>query len=97
MAARRAAVAEGRSNSQPRYKTLRDSAKSYIKPFVSFMTDNPTVFHAVDAMKTQFKGNGFKELNERRQWDIQPGGRYVIERNGSSVIAFSVGVSILLS
>ncbi|WPH03849.1 vacuolar aminopeptidase 1 [Acrodontium crateriforme] len=91
VAARRAAVAQGRANAQPRYMTLRENARSYIEPFLTFMTDSPTVFHAVDAMKAQLKENGFKELNERREWDIQPGGRYVIERNGSSIIAFSVG------
>lgn len=65
----------------------------YAKPFCDFLTDNPTVFHAVDAIDSQLKGEGFKKLDERDAWDIEAGGKYFVERNGSCLIAFAVGGS----
>lgn len=64
---------------------------SYTKPFCDFLTNNPTVFHAVDAIASELEENGFKALSERKQWDIEAGGKYYVERNGSSLIAFVVG------
>lgn len=72
-------------------QATRENAAKYTKPFCEFLTENPTVFHAVDAMKQQLKQKGWTELSERESWDIKPEGYYFIERNGSSLIAFAVG------
>lgn len=72
-------------------KATRQNAAKYTKPFCDFLTDNPTVFHAVAAMKKDLKDAGWTELSERDSWDIKPSGSYFVERNGSSVIAFTVG------
>ena len=66
---------------------------SYTQPFLSFMTENPTVFHAVSAVGNRLESNGFTKLSERDSWThkLSRGGRYFFERNGSSVIAFVVG------
>jgi aminopeptidase I len=69
------------------------AAEVYCKPFCDFLTDNPTVFHAVDSTKEQLKSAGWTELSERDAWDIKPSGRYFVERNGSSLIAFVVGAN----
>ena len=69
----------------------REAASVYCKPFCDFMTNNPTVFHAVDSQRKQLIEMGWTELDERDKWDIVPGGKYFTERNGSSMIAFSVG------
>ena len=69
------------------------AAEVYCKPFCDFLTDNPTVFHAVDSTKEQLKSAGWTELSERDAWDIEPSGRYFVERNGSSLIAFVVGAN----
>jgi aminopeptidase I len=69
------------------------AAEVYCKPFCNFLTENPTVFHAVDTTKGELKSAGWTELSERDAWDIQPSGRYFVERNGSSLIAFVVGAN----
>jgi len=65
--------------------------EAYTKPFCDFLTKNPTVFHAAAAFASQLSDKGFKELSERDNWDLQAGGKYFVQRNGSSLIAFSVG------
>ena len=67
--------------------------KSYAEPFMSFMTDNPTVFHAVASVTQRLKSHGFVKLSERDSWigKLSKGGKYFYERNGSSIIAFTVG------
>ncbi|KAK3075115.1 vacuolar aminopeptidase 1 [Teratosphaeriaceae sp. CCFEE 6253] len=82
--------AEGRKLDRIKMATRVNAAK-YTKPFCDFLTDNPTVFHAVDAVKEQLKENGFTELSERNAWDLKAGGSYYVDRNGSSLIAFTVG------
>jgi aminopeptidase I len=72
-------------------QATRENAEKYTKPFCDFLTDNPTVFHCVDAVKTQLKESGWKELSERDAWKIEPQGKYFVERNGSALMAFSVG------
>jgi aminopeptidase I len=72
-------------------QATRENAEEYTKPFCDFLTDNPTVFHCVDAVKTQLKEAGWKELSERDAWKIEPQGKYFVERNGSALMAFSVG------
>lgn len=72
-------------------QATRENAEKYTKPFCDFLTENPTVFHCVAAMKKQMKDQGFTELSEREKWDLKPWGHYFVERNGSSLIAFVVG------
>jgi aminopeptidase I len=73
--------------------TLKDSfdPAKYALPYVRFMTENPTVYHAVAGFTAKLKKAGFKYLSERDLWDIQPGGKYYVQRNSSSFIAFAVG------
>lgn len=63
----------------------------YTLPYLKFMTDNPTAFHAVDAFTKKLESNGYNYLSERKLWDVKPGGKYYTKRNDSSFIAFAVG------
>lgn len=63
---------------------------------MSFLDSSPTPFHAVSAMVAKLSEAGFKRLFESEPWKLQPGGRYFVTRNGSSIIAFSVGNSSLV-
>ena len=67
--------------------------ESYAKPFISFISENPTVFHAVSTVGKRLESYGFTKLSERDSWTMKlsKGGKYFFERNGSSVIAFVVG------
>ncbi|KAI9771549.1 MAG: hypothetical protein M1839_002792 [Geoglossum umbratile] len=66
---------------------------AHTAPFISFMTNNPTVFHVVDHFSKRLASHGFKRLSERSLWadELHCGGKYYVERNGSSLIAFIVG------
>ncbi|GAO16879.1 hypothetical protein UVI_02011990 [Ustilaginoidea virens] len=67
--------------------------EAFTKPFCDFLRENPTVFHAVDYFKRKLNDCGFAELSSRDAWDgkVQPGGKYWVSRNGSTIIAFTVG------
>ncbi|KAF2672741.1 peptidase M18 aminopeptidase I [Microthyrium microscopicum] len=63
----------------------------YTKPFLNFLQENPTVFHAVRGIGKELDDNGFKRLSEQDPWELESGGKYYLERNGSSLISFVVG------
>ncbi|KAF2826678.1 hypothetical protein CC86DRAFT_19619 [Ophiobolus disseminans] len=65
--------------------------EQYTKPFTDFMTANPTVFHAVDAVAQDLEKDGYKKLSERDTWELKAGGKYYVIRNGTSLIAFAIG------
>ncbi|GKT41163.1 vacuolar ATPase assembly integral membrane protein vma-21 [Colletotrichum spaethianum] len=67
--------------------------EAYTKPFVDFLSENPTIFHAVSYFKDKLAAAGFTELPARESWadKLQPGGKYWTTRNGSALIAFTVG------
>jgi aminopeptidase I len=69
----------------------KEGPEKYTKPFTDFMTANPTVFHAVDAVAKDLEKAGYKKLSERDDWELKQGGKYYLDRNGSSIIAFSIG------
>lgn len=67
--------------------------ESYAKPFISFISENPTVFHTVAYFATQLESHGFTRLSSRDLWTdkLSHGGKYFVERNSSSLVAFVVG------
>ncbi|OCT52494.1 Vacuolar aminopeptidase 1 [Cladophialophora carrionii] len=65
--------------------------EKYTQPYLDFMTNNPTVFHAVDHFTSKLAKAGYVYLSEREQWKIKAGGKYYTKRNGSAFIAFAVG------
>jgi hypothetical protein len=66
-------------------------ATFYTQPFCDFLTKNPTIFHTVDYFARELEHEGYKQLSERESWELKKGGKYYVERNGSSMIAFSIG------
>lgn len=63
---------------------------------MAFIQQSPTPFHAVQSMSEQLQASGFVALQEAADWDLQPGGKYYVTRNGSSIVAFRVGRADLL-
>ncbi|KAF2000736.1 peptidase M18, aminopeptidase I [Amniculicola lignicola CBS 123094] len=61
--------------------------------FVSFVNASPTPFHAVRSAKERLEAAGFQQIKERDSWasTLQPGGKYYLTRNGSSIVAFAIG------
>ncbi|PHH81232.1 hypothetical protein CDD82_1209 [Ophiocordyceps australis] len=69
--------------------------EAFTEPFMSFLRNNPTVFHVVEHFRKKLHQAGFQELSERTSWigKVKPGGKYWTTRNGSSLVAFKVGES----
>ena len=67
------------------------SPEDYTEPYLKFMTENPTIFHAVGTLTNQLADAGYEYLSERKLWNLKPGGKYYTTRNSSSFIAFAVG------
>ena len=82
-----------RPDSAPQPATSTFKPEAYTKPFISFITSNPTVYHAVTHFSNQLESNGFTKLSERDRWTdkLEAGGKYYYDRNGSGLIAFTIG------
>ena len=61
-----------------------------IEGLKAFLKFSSSTFHAVDAICKVLTKAGFTRLQECGKWAVQPGGKYFVTRNQSSVIAFSV-------
>lgn len=61
-----------------------------IEGLKAFLKFSSSTFHAVDAICKVFAKAGFVRLQESGRWTIQPGGKYYVTRNQSSVIAFTI-------
>jgi len=58
---------------------------------LEFLQASPTPFHATKNIAQQLTEAGFVELREGDAWNLQPGGRYWLTRNDSSIIGFVFG------
>lgn len=58
---------------------------------LEFLDASPTPFHAVWNMVRRLDKAGFVALAEGDRWQLKPGGRYYVVRNGSSIVAFRSG------
>lgn len=59
--------------------------------FIEFLKESPTAFHATSNIKRMLGEKGFRELDEKDHWELGSSGKYMVTRNGSSVIAFVIG------
>lgn len=58
---------------------------------IDFIQASPTPFHATAGLTRLLKNAGFMELDEAHRWRLDRGGRYLVTRNDSSLVAFSLG------
>jgi len=56
-----------------------------------FLKYSYTAYQAVESTERRLKENGFVKLSETEDWCLLEGGKYYVVRNGSSLIAFTVG------
>ncbi len=56
-----------------------------------FLKNSLTAYHACENAKALLEQNGFTHLSETEDWELCEGGKYYVTRNGSAVIAFTVG------
>ena len=67
-----------------------EQAKMLAKELLGFIGNSPSCYHVTENFAEMLKNQGYRALNEQDKWDIQPGGKYYVTRNGSSIIAFRV-------
>ena len=56
-----------------------------------FLEKSYTAYHAVKNAADYLTANGFSELFEGEDWNVEEGGKSFVTRGGSSLIAFTVG------
>ena len=61
---------------------------------LAFIGKNPTAFHTVASVREALEQNGYRELLESGAWQLEPGARCYVCRNGSSIIAFHLGTEL---
>ena len=57
---------------------------------LAFLDASPSVYHAAANIEAELKNAGFTRLDEAKQWELTPGGKYFVSRGGSAVLAFRI-------
>jgi aspartyl aminopeptidase len=78
------------------FSGLSLSLADFNQGLLQFLQSSPTAFHAAEQIRLKLIAAGFIALNEADNWQLEPGKRYVIIRNDSSVIAFIYGHNSLI-
>ncbi len=65
----------------------------YISDLCSFLDSSPVNFWAVETTRRRLEAAGFSALDMRHNWQIVPGGKYYITKNGSAIFAFVAGTA----
>lgn len=63
----------------------------YAEKLIDFLYESPTAFHAVENVKKSLVEGGFVEVREEEKWNLKKGGKYFTTKNGSALIAFTIG------
>jgi aspartyl aminopeptidase len=61
------------------------------RELLAFLAAASTPFHAVSALASRLQTAGFSPLQSDQAWSLEPGGRYYLTRNDSSIVAFTLG------
>ncbi len=64
----------------------RETAEALLR----LISMSPDCFHVTANLRTMLDMQGFSELREADRWNLQPGGRYYVTRNGSALMAFKL-------
>lgn len=58
---------------------------------LAYIDASPTPFHAVAESIRLLEAGGYTRLREEERWELAPGGKHYVVRNGSTLVAFEVG------
>lgn len=61
-------------------------ARAHIEDLAAFVTASPSSYHAAAEIARRAEEAGYTRIDEVDAWDIAPGGRYVVVRDGSAVV-----------
>ncbi|MDD2660912.1 MAG: M18 family aminopeptidase [Methylococcales bacterium] len=67
------------------------SAQQQVQSLLDFIDVSPSPWHAVKSVEARLADFQFVKLDETLKWDLQPGGRYYVIRDDSSIIIFVQG------
>ncbi len=67
------------------------NATQQVKDLLDFIDASPSPWHAVKSIEDRLAAFQFERLDETAKWSLQPGGRYYVIRDGSSIILFVHG------
>ena len=56
----------------------------------NFLDGAVSTYHAVAALAEELKNAGYTPIAEKDEWDLRPGGKYFLTRNGTALMAFRV-------
>lgn len=76
--------------------TASRSMADFNADLLDFLRTSPTPFHATKNLASHLLAAGFILLYEGDVWQLEPGKRYLVTRNDSSIIAFVYGKSPLI-
>ena len=70
---------------------MSESTEKYIsRELIEFINESPTMYNAVENGKKYLKNSGFEELDIKRKWRLEEGGKYYLDINSSSLVVFVV-------
>ncbi len=64
---------------------------NYIDDLCEFLDSSPLNFWAVETMRQRLDAAGFRQLDMRYEWNVEPGDRCYVVQNGSAIFAFVAG------
>ena len=62
----------------------------YDRELLDFIQSSPSVYHMIAGQKQRLLAAGYTQLLESEAWELRPGGKYFLTRNGSAIAAFRV-------
>ncbi|MDE6213947.1 MAG: M18 family aminopeptidase [Lachnospiraceae bacterium] len=69
----------------------KTAQEGFAENLLQYLNDSPTAYHAVENGVELLRKSGFQELKETESWSLCKGGKYLVVKNRSAVIAFIVG------
>ena len=61
-----------------------------VDDLMAFIDASPTAFQATEQARCRLAAAGFRPLAEGDRWQLEPGGKYFVERGGSALLAFQL-------
>ena len=76
--------------------TIPPATVDQAKGLLDFIDASPSPWHAVHSAEKKLLAQEFSRLDETERWELKPGGRHFVVRDGSSIIAFILGERSLM-
>lgn len=70
---------------------MKNKEETFSADLLQYLNESPTAYHAVENAVALLREQGFQELKETESWSLLKGGKYFVVKNGSALIAFTVG------